>query len=76
MIGAWQRGWKAWQARRERASVQRRAIPDDLWKRTLVRYSFLQRRDPADAAELRRLTSLFLDRKEFTCAGDIGCKAR
>ena len=71
MIGAWQRGWKAWQARRERASVQRRAIPDDLWKRTLVRYPFLQRRDPADAAELRRLTSLFLDRKEFTCAGGL-----
>ena len=62
---------RAWQARRERASVQRRAIPDDLWKRTLVRYPFLQRRNPADAAELRRLTSLFLDRKEFTCTGGL-----
>lgn len=53
------------QSRRERAAVSRRAIPDDLWKRTLVRYPFLRRRTPADAAALRRLTSLFLDRKEF-----------
>ena len=68
MIAAWRR---AWQARRERASLQRRAIPDDLWKRTLVRYPFLQRRHPADAADLRRLTSLFLDRKEFTCTGGL-----
>ena len=71
MIGAWRSGWKAWQARRDSASVQRRAIPDDLWKRTLVRYPFLQRRDAADGAELRRLTSLFLDRKEFTCMGGL-----
>ena len=68
MIGSW---WRSWQARREEASLQRRAIPDDLWKRTLVRYPFLQRRNPADAAELRRLTSLFLDRKEFTCTGGL-----
>jgi Mlc titration factor MtfA (ptsG expression regulator) len=54
-----------WQARRDAAAVARRPIPDDLWKRTLVRYPFLRRRDGADAAELRRLTSLFLDRKEF-----------
>ena len=71
MIAAWRRGWQAWQAQRERASLHRRAIPDDLWKRTLVRYPFLQRRNPADAAELRRLTSLFLDRKEFTCTGGL-----
>ena len=68
MIGSW---WHDLQARRERAALARRAIPDDLWKRTLVRYPFLQRRDSADAAELRRLTSLFLDRKEFTCTGDL-----
>ena len=68
MIGSW---WQRVQARRERAALQRRAIPDDLWKRTLIRYPFLQRRDAADAAELRRLTSLFLDRKEFNCAGGL-----
>ena len=65
------RMWKQLRARREQAAVQRRAIPDDLWKRTLVRYPFLRRHDPADAAELRRLTSLFLDRKEFSTAGDL-----
>lgn len=59
------------QARREAAIVKRRAIPDDLWKRTLVRYPFLQRRDPAAAAELRRLTSLLLDRKEFSVVGGL-----
>ena len=63
--------WRAWQSQREDAAVQRRAIPHDLWKRTLVRYPFLQRRDAADAAELRRLTSLFLDRKEFSAAGGL-----
>ena len=31
-----------------RRALARRAIPDDLWKRTLVRYPFLRRRDPAD----------------------------
>jgi hypothetical protein len=63
--------WRSWQRQREQAALQRRAIPDDLWKRTLVRYPFLQRRDPADAAELRRLTSLFLDRKEFHAVGGL-----
>jgi Mlc titration factor MtfA (ptsG expression regulator) len=66
-----QRWWQRWRARRDEAAVQRRAIPDDLWKRTLVRYPFLQRRDPADAAELRRLTSLLLDRKEFSTSGGL-----
>lgn len=63
--------WQRWQRRREDAAVQRRAIPDDLWKRTLVRYPFLQRRDATDRDELRRLTSLFLDRKEFSAAGGL-----
>ncbi len=63
--------WKAWRTRREDAALRRRAIPDDLWKRTLVRYPFLRRRDPADAAQLRRLTSLFLDQKEFSAAGGL-----
>ena len=66
-----QRWWQGLRARREQAAVARRAIPDDLWKRTLVRYPFLRRRDPAEAAELRRLTSLFLDRKEFHAVGGL-----
>jgi len=56
---------------REQAAVKRRSIPEDLWKRTLVRYGFLRRRNPDEAAELRRLTSLFLDRKEFHAAGGL-----
>jgi MtfA peptidase len=65
-------GWlRAWRTRAEARAVARRPIPDDLWKRTLVRYPFLRRRDPAAAAELRRLTSLFLDRKEFSAAGGL-----
>jgi len=63
--------WQRWRRQREDAAVQRRTIPDDLWKRTLVRYPFLQRRDAADRDELRRLTSLFLDRKEFSAAGGL-----
>lgn len=63
--------WQRWQRRRDDAAVQRRAIPDDLWKRTLVRYPFLQRREAADRETLRRLTSLFLDRKEFSAAGGL-----
>ena len=68
MLARW---WQAWRGRREQAAARRHAIPDDLWKRTLVRYPFLQRREPADAAELRRITSLFLARKEFHCVGGL-----
>jgi Mlc titration factor MtfA (ptsG expression regulator) len=61
----WKVWLQGWSARREAAAVARRPIPDDLWKRTLVRYPFLRRRTEADRALLRRMTSLFLDRKEF-----------
>lgn len=71
MIALARRWWAGWQRRRDDAAVARRAIPDDLWKRTVVRYPFLRRSDPADAAALRRLTSLFLDRKEFSAAGGL-----
>jgi hypothetical protein len=68
LLGRWLGGLRQ---RREAAALQRRAIPDDLWKRTLVRYPFLRRRDDPGAADLRRLTSLFLDRKEFNTVGDL-----
>jgi Mlc titration factor MtfA (ptsG expression regulator) len=60
-----------WRQRREAAALRRRHIADDLWKRTLVRYPFL--RDPADpgANALRRMTSLFLDRKEFSAVPPV-----
>lgn len=68
MIGAFGRWWTA---RREAAALRRRPIPDDLWKRTLVRYPFLRRGGDPAAAELRRMTSLFLDRKEFTAVPPV-----
>jgi Mlc titration factor MtfA (ptsG expression regulator) len=72
VIARWLRApWQYWRERAEARALARRAIPDDLWKRTLVRYPFLKRRDPADRDALRRLTSLFLDRKEFSAAGGL-----
>jgi Mlc titration factor MtfA (ptsG expression regulator) len=68
MIGALARWWTR---RQEAAALRRRPIPDDLWKRTLVRYPFLRRGDDPGATELRRLTSLFLDRKEFTAVPPV-----
>lgn len=54
--------------RREQRVLQRRAIPAVLWRLTLARLPFLARLAPADQDELRRLSSLFLDRKEFSGA--------
>jgi len=58
-----------WRRRREQRALRRRRIPDALWQQTLAHYPFLARRGDADLAELRRLSSLFLDRKEFSGAG-------
>ena len=60
-MGAW----------REKRALERRAIPDDLWALTLARLPFLARLDDPDRAELRRLCSLFLDRKQFHGAGGL-----
>ncbi len=60
--------WQRWRARRAAA---RRAIPDALWQQTLAHYPFLARRAATDLARLRRLTSLFLDEKEFSAAGGL-----
>lgn len=54
--------WRAW---RESRLLQRRAIPDPLWRLTLARYPFLDLQPPDDQAQLRRLTTLFLADKEF-----------
>jgi len=66
MWGHWLRRWRL---RREQRALQRRCIPDALWQATLARYPFLARRSAADLARLRRLASLFLDRKEFSGGG-------
>ena len=60
-LGAW----------RERRALARRAIPDALWELTLLRLPFLARLDESERAELRRLCSLFLDRKQFHGAGGL-----
>jgi len=67
--------WRAPLARldawREQRALARRAIPDDLWELTLQRLPFLARLDEAERGELRRLCSLFLDRKQFHGAGGL-----
>ena len=62
MLSRW---WRSWRAAREARAVQRRAIPDALWQHTLLHYPFLARLSQKDRVELRRLSSLFLDNKEF-----------
>jgi MtfA peptidase len=67
--------WQAPLARlgdwRERRALERRAIPDDLWALTLSRLPFLARLTEPERAELRRLCSLFLDRKQFHGVGGL-----
>jgi Mlc titration factor MtfA (ptsG expression regulator) len=60
--------WQRLRRRSEQRAVERRAIPDALWQLTLARYPFLAWRHGADLDELRRLSSLFLDSKEFSGA--------
>lgn len=60
-----------WRDRREAAALRRRPIADDLWKRTLIRYPFLRLEGTPGAPELRRLCSLFLDRKEFDAVAPL-----
>jgi Mlc titration factor MtfA (ptsG expression regulator) len=64
MRGLWQR----LRQRSEQRAIERRAIPDAIWQLTLARYPFLALRNAEDLAELRRLSSLFLDSKEFSGA--------
>jgi Mlc titration factor MtfA (ptsG expression regulator) len=63
--------WQRLRQRSEQRAVERRAIPDAIWQLTLARYPFLARRCAADLLELRRLSSLFLDSKEFSGAHDM-----
>jgi MtfA peptidase len=62
---------RRWQAAADARAVARRPIDDALWQRTLNRYPFLKRRNNTDAARLKRMASLFLDRKEFTATGAL-----
>lgn len=52
----------------ERRALSRRHIADELWLRTAAQYPFIAGRAAADQADLRQLSSLFLDRKQFSGA--------
>ena len=67
----WARLGQAWRAHAEARALARRPIAPDLWKRTLVRYPFLRRRDDPQGQALQRLVRLFLDRKEFNATGGL-----
>jgi MtfA peptidase len=62
--GIWARLRNAHQAR----TLQRRAISDPLWHSTLAALPFLQSLAALEQQRLRHLSSLFLDRKEFSGA--------
>lgn len=59
MIARW------WRQRREARTLERRAIPDQLWALTLARFPFMARRSADDRQRLRELATLFLADKEF-----------
>ena len=60
------RDWlKRWRTAR---TLERRAIPDALWRLTLARFPFLGARSDEDIAQLREMSTLFLASKEFTGA--------
>jgi Mlc titration factor MtfA (ptsG expression regulator) len=60
-----------WRTHREAQVLARRAIPEDLWALTLARLPFIAGRSDEDLARLRKLTSLFLDEKEFSGASGL-----
>ncbi len=60
-----------WRRQQEARAAARRAIADPLWHFTLAQLPFIARRSEDDLATLRRLTSLFLDQKEFSGAGGL-----
>ena len=65
------RFWQRWRQRGERRALERRAIADDLWRQALENLPFVAARPPHDLERLRRMVSLFLDRKEFSGAGGL-----
>ena len=68
----WFQTWRhKWRQQRENARVERRRIPDDLWRLTVQRYPFVSARPHEELLRLRRLTSLFLSDKEFSGAGGM-----
>jgi hypothetical protein len=62
------RWWQALRRRREARAIERRAIPDALWEECLAELPFVALRPASERERLKRLASLFLDRKEFSGA--------
>jgi Mlc titration factor MtfA (ptsG expression regulator) len=60
--------WDGWRRRRDARAVARRAIPDAMWQACLAALPFLARRPSDERERVRRMASLFLDRKEFSGA--------
>ena len=54
--------WRRWRRKR---TLERRPIPDAVWRLTLARYPFLAARVEPDLAALREMATLFLAGKEF-----------
>ena len=67
----WSRWHQAWRQRREDALIRKRPIPDELWRLTVQRLPFVAVRSDEEISRLRRLSTLFLDDKEFTGAGGM-----
>jgi MtfA peptidase len=63
------RWWQALRRQREARALQRRAIPEALWSACVAALPFVAARPQDQRDRLRRLASLFLDRKEFSGAG-------
>jgi MtfA peptidase len=65
MSGGW---WQGWRRRREARALTRRAIPEPMWSACLASLPFLAVRPAEERERVRRMASLFLDRKEFSGA--------
>src|SRR5436853_4259554 len=64
--------WLArWSRRRRARTLEKHAIPDQLWDETLRRFPFLGQRSATDVGRLRQMATLFLTRKEFSGAGGL-----
>lgn len=63
-------GWlQSLRRRRDARALQRRAISDELWQACTAELPFVAARPVEQQDRLRRMASLFLDRKEFSGAG-------
>jgi MtfA peptidase len=66
--GVFKSMWARLRAARQARTLKRRAISDPAWRSTLATLPFVQALPSDDLLRLRRLASLFLDRKEFSGA--------